>query len=344
MEVKLIDPLRGGEWDRLVASHGEATFFHRSAWAAVLCKTYGHQPVYLHGYDGGETIALIPMMQVRSLITGSRGVCLPFTDVCAPLMFRDDERACVPEVLLRLARERKWKHFEIRGAQALPSSARPAVAFHGHTLDLRRGTTELLASFSSSVRRAIRKAERSGFNVEITRTADGIAQFYRLHVRTRKRHGLPPQPFSFFRHIHQEVIEAGLGFVVLATLDGRPAAAAVYFTSGSNAIYKFGASDQALQQARANNLVMWVGIKALAQEGFETLHFGRTSAGNEGLRRFKLGWGAREETIEYFRFDTRAEEWLAAPDRASGVHNVLFGRLPLAVNRMAGAVIYPHLD
>jgi hypothetical protein len=29
---------------------------------------------------------------------------------------------------------------------------------------------------------------------------------------------------------------------------------------------------------------------------------------------------------------------------ASGFHRVVFARLPLALNRLAGAVIYPHLD
>jgi lipid II:glycine glycyltransferase (peptidoglycan interpeptide bridge formation enzyme) len=121
-------------------------------------------------------------------------------------------------------------------------------------------------------------------------------------------------------------------------------AAAVFFQYGRAAVYKFGASDEFLQRFRGNNFVMWEALKFLVRDGCRMLHFGRTSLDNEGLRRFKAGWGVIEEAIEYFRFDTETEAWKSAGDRSSGLHNKVFRRLPLAFNRLAGAAIYPHLD
>jgi hypothetical protein len=74
------------------------------------------------------------------------------------------------------------------------------------------------------------------------------------------------------------------------------------------------------------------------------LHFGRTSLANEGLRRFKLTWGTQEEKIEYLKFDSVAGAWATGRDAASGFHTEVFSRLPLALNSLAGALIYPHLD
>ena len=82
----------------------------------------------------------------------------------------------------------------------------------------------------------------------------------------------------------------------------------------------------------------------LAENEIATLHLGRTSPLNEGLRRFKLGWGATEEPIEYFRFDMRSNDWTASRDRTSGIHNAIFSKTPLILNRLVGAAIYPHLD
>jgi len=62
------------------------------------------------------------------------------------------------------------------------------------------------------------------------------------------------------------------------------------------------------------------------------------------LRRFKLSWGTKEEMLEYFRFDLKPNMWVNSRRNASELHNQLFRRLPLAVNRVAGALIYPHLD
>src|SRR5271166_3497289 len=108
MQIKFIDPLCDADWDRLVVSHPDYSFFHSTSWAKVLCKTYGHEPVYLHCSQGGETVALVPVMEVRSPLTGCRGVCLPFTDFCGPLIFGRGGSAIVVDVLSKLARERKW--------------------------------------------------------------------------------------------------------------------------------------------------------------------------------------------------------------------------------------------
>lgn len=344
VEARLIDPLCDPEWDRLVLSHPEFSFFHCSAWARVLRKTYGHEPAYLRLSRRGELLALIPMVDVRSPWTGRRGVCLPFTDFCSPLLFGEGGTKLVMDKLTELARERQWKYIEVRGGRAPQAGATPSTAFYGHTMDLRRGPKALFAGCASSVRRAIRKAGRSGLSARVVQTRDGVLEFYRLHVQTRRRHGLPPQPVSFFLNIYHETIRAGLGFVVVASIGPRAVAAAIFFQLGSKAVFKFGASDETVQEARGNNLAMWEGIRFLAANGAETLHFGRTSLNNDGLRRFKLGWGTEEETIKYFQFEPVTGSWLTERDHATGFHNTVFRRLPVVLNRLAGTMIYPHLD
>jgi Acetyltransferase (GNAT) domain len=343
-EVNVVDPASDPDWDRLVASHPDSNFFHSTAWAKVLRRTYGHKPISLFLSRNGEPAVLVPLLEVNSSLTGRRGVCLPFTDFCDPLIFGGCDFGIVPESLCRLARSRNWRHFEIRGKLASAQWTSPSATFYGHTLDLRRNPKALLAGFASSVRRAIRKARLCDLDVQISQSQEAILDFYRIHTRTRRRHGLPPQPISFFTNIYDLIIKPGLGFVVLASKGSRTVAAAVFFHMGKKADYKFGASDERCQDLRGNNLVMWKAIEFLAHNGFEALHLGRTSLENEGLRRFKRGWGTREETIEYFRFDTRANDWITARDNVSGFHNSVFAKLPLVVNRLMGAMIYPHLD
>ena len=345
VEVRTLDPFYDSEWDRLVVSNPNSTVFHRAAWAKVLSKTYGHQPIFLHFCRGSESVALLPIMEVASHFTGRRGVSMPFSDLCHPLVFDHCGQELLMENLLELGRQRKWRYFELRGGKEnLPLSAAAAERYYGHKLDLSIGIEQLFVRLESPVRRAIRKAEKSGLSVEVTKTRQAMLDFYRLHVRTRRRHGLPPQPLSFFLNLHEEIIEAGLGFVVLAKKETRPVAGAVFLHSGETAFFKFGASDERLQQYRANNLVMWKGIKRLVESDLTTLHLGRTSLENEGLRRFKLSWGTEEETIEYFRVDPSGRKCLTLAHHDSGFHNTVFRRLPLLLNRLAGSIIYPHLD
>ena len=197
--------------------------------------------------------------------------------------------------------------------------------------------THFFANFASPVRRAIRKAEQSDLSVRLSDSEAAMRDFYWLHARTRRRHGLPPQPFSFFANIHSEVIRPGLGFIILAKDASKTVAGAMFFHIGSTALFKFGASDERYLHLRPNNLVLWHAIQELARREIATLHLGRTTRGDEGLRRFKLGWGAAEEPIEYFRFDMRTNDWTASRDRTLGFHNALFPKLPLVLNRLLGA-------
>jgi Acetyltransferase (GNAT) domain len=342
LEMRIYDPVNNPGWDHLVALHRDAGCFHTSAWAKVLHQTYSHHPFYLRFSRGRRLAALIPLMEVRSPFTGRRGVCLPFSDSCEPLIFDPDAVDLVRDRVVSFARERRWKHVEIRGGKSFQLASSSTAKFYGHTLDLRRRVDELADRFDSSVHRAIRKAKRSGVDALIVRNRQAVSDFYQLHVQTRRRHGVPPQPASFFLNIHEHIIRPGLGFIVLARYRSRFIAAAVFFHYGKTALYKYGASDNRFQEFRANNLVMWQGIQFLARQGAERLHFGRTDCENDGLRRFKLSWGTQEEALNYFRVDPSGREYAARHD--SAFHKRIFCRLPLAFNRLAGSMIYPHLD
>src|SRR6267378_5875385 len=342
--ASLMNPLVDREWDDAISAHPDATIFHSTAWARVLANTYGHRPCYIQMSLNGNPFALVPMMEVQSALTRSRGICLPFSDYCAPLTFSSFGHELVAQKLQQIARERRWSYFELRGHSIFPINVPVSESYYGHFLDLRIGPETLISNFSSSVQRAVRKAQRSGLNVSIQSSPDAMAQFYKLHVRTRRRHGVPPQPRSFFINIQRHLISAGLGFIVLVECQRGPIAAAMFFKLGRHAIYKFGASDERLQELRANNLAMFEGIRHLAGEGAESLHFGRTDKENNGLRRFKLSWGATEETLDYARFDTASASWKHSRDSRSTLHRHIFRALPAWLNRLAGAILYPHLD
>src|SRR5207245_8062901 len=147
-----------------------------------------------------------------------------------------------------------------RSHSIIPVKVPAFESYYGHFLDLRIGPEALISNFSSSAQRAVRKAQRSGLSVSIQSSPDAMAQFYKLHVRTRRRHGAPPQPRSFFINIQRHLISTGFGFIVLVESQKGPIAAAMFFRLGRHAVYKFGASDERFQERRASNLAMFAAI------------------------------------------------------------------------------------
>lgn len=343
LHAELVDPLSESGWDEMTSRHCDATIFHSTAWARVLADTYGHRPCYVLISLNDHLQAIVPLMEVQTVLTRSRGVCLPFSDYCAPLVFSSLGGELLIEKLQQIARERRWSYFEIRN-HSLMQLAPVSESYYGHVLDLRIGRDALVSNFSSAAQRAVRKAQRNGLSVRIQSDADGMAKFYKLHVRTRRRHGAPPQPQSFFNNIQRHLVSTGHGFIVIVERQSRPLAAAMFFVFGRHATYKFGASDERFQEFRANNLAMSEGIKRLAVAGAETLHFGRTEKQNEGLRRFKLSWGTTEQEIRYLRFEMANGSWKASGSGSRTFYRGLFRTLPVSLNKLAGAMIYPHLD
>jgi lipid II:glycine glycyltransferase (peptidoglycan interpeptide bridge formation enzyme) len=277
------------------------------------------------------------------VLTGKRGVSLPFADICSPLVKHGD-RSDLYRAAVEQGRERGWRYLECRGDTPGWQDATEAVSFFAHTLDLGGPLDQLFNQMESPVRRAVRKAEASGLRLEFRTDEASVQAYYRMHCRTRQRHGLPPQPIRFFQSIRTHVLEKAHGFVALAFAEQTPIAGAVFLHFGRKAIYKFGASLEEYQHLRPNSFLMWRVMQHLSKQGFHQLHFGRTSVFNQGLRRFKLGFGSREVTRSYARFDFQKAMFVQAADHSSTWANRLFRACPLAVLRLAGRALYPHLS
>jgi hypothetical protein len=280
---------------------------------------------------------------MHSIVTGRRGISLPFTDWCQVLADAPDGGAQLWGAAVELGRRRGWRAIEGRDTSVLPSGFAPALEFYGHELELHAGQQVLFAGLEPAVRRAIRKSNACGLTVEITCDPKAMSTYYDLHCVTRKRHGLPPQPFGFFKCVAEFLLAKGQGIVVLARHGDRPVAAAVFLHSADRAVYKFGASDAAAHEMRPNNLVMWQAICYYAKREFKSLHLGRTSLSNDGLRRFKRGFGAREHRLAYYSYDLRSARFLCRRDRACTCFRAGFRLLPRPLFCLVGRLLYPHL-
>lgn len=340
--ISRVNPLDDSQWDAKLAGCVGASFFHGKEWAQILHATYGFTPCYFtHETEGGFR-SLLPLMEVDSWLTGRRGISLPFTDECEPL----GPTAHAVRELVREANEfgqkRSWRHWEVRGGAAI-LHATSAVSFFGHQIDLDDEPANILARCGNAARRGVKKAEGSNLTISFATSMEATRAFHALLCKTRRRHGLPPQPLSFFENIQHYVLRPRHGCIVLASAGARPVAGAFFFHFGKQALYKFGASDEAFQHLRPNNLVMWRALEWHARMGFSTIDLGRTSLENEGLRRFKLGWGARERKIDYAHFDCRKGAYIEVRDLSCGWYNRLFKHIPPSLARAAGMLAYRHV-
>jgi hypothetical protein len=344
MNLEIVNPLEIPHWDDLIRNHPEGTIFHSAAWARVLHETYGYAPVYFASFENGALTTLFPCMDIRSWLTGRRGVSLPFTDYCRVIL---PDAVSFHEAFASVVQhgaKAGWRTIEMRSDAAIPVDVPASSSYYGHILDLSKGEQALQAGLRVSTRRNVKKAAKEGVSVTLESSLDSVRHFYRLNCLTRKLHGLPPQPFRFFETLHRHILAQGLGTIALASYRGQSIAGAVFLQFGDRAVYKYGASDRAYQHLRANNLIMWEAIRYYVQQGSRWFCFGRTEPENDGLLQFKRGWGAREEMLTYHKYDFSRASFLSRTQTTDGgLGKKVFEAMPLPLLRLAGELLYRHV-
>lgn len=342
-KLEIINPLTHANWDELVLRSDDYSPFHSSAWARILHKTYDYQPLYFCLIDDNQLKILVPFMVINSWLTGSRAVSLPFTDYCPIILKENINHKDLIKEFIQFGKNEGWKNIEFRHNMFFKSLITSSESFYEHSLNLKLGEEELYKKLRSSTRRNIIKAQNYGVETKIGTTRRDLDEYYRLHCLTRKRQGIPPQPYTFFKNIYNFLLNEKKGFIILASYKDRVISGMIFFTFGKKAIYKFGASSLKYQEMRSNNLVMWNGIKQCLKMECEQLSLGRTDKTNPGLRQFKNGWATTEKIINYYRYSLKNDRYLSENITVSRSALKIIKLLPLSLLKLTGKIAYKHI-
>jgi CelD/BcsL family acetyltransferase involved in cellulose biosynthesis len=327
-------------WLSYLESHPDATVFHHPNWISTLQETYGFTQRSVGVVRDGSICGILPLLEIRSWLTGHRAVCLPFSDFCAPLA--DDSEAAVAMLkrVQSLSLEYGWKFVEVRGTVAATEEQTNA-SYRGHTLVLDQDTDKLFRSFKKSrIQQSVNKARSDGVVAEIRTDRRALEEFVQLNALTRKKHGLPPQSDHFFDRLYANLIASKMGFISTAVYDGHIIAAALYLHFKGIVVYKYAASDALYLRHCPNHLVMWEAIQHVAEKGFQRIDFGRTDLDHQGLLDFKRGWGTEESELTYHQIggDVRSESL----PRLRGYLKPVMTRMPIPLLKLVGKTLYSH--
>lgn len=338
--AQLIDPLADPRWGAFVGSAADAGIFHHSSWLGLLHRQYGYAMSALClTSENGEIVAGLPLAHVKSRLTGTRVVSVPFADVCGPAALAEHQDLIEPLVdAVRSRHERNGVDVEIRAPVA--GLGADGGSFYHHLLELEADPAAVRTRFRPNVRNIINRAHREGVQVVRGTDREALDDFYRLHLLTRRRLGVPTQPKRFIRRF-EALFDQGFGFVLRARLDGRTIASAVFLTFKGVVMYKYSASDPAYLKKNPNYALLMEAIRWGCENDYQRLDMGRTDFETEGLRSFKRGWGTTERVLSYTRFSTRPVDHSSHGGVPQIVRKVLRHAPPIG-SRVVGAALYKH--
>jgi CelD/BcsL family acetyltransferase involved in cellulose biosynthesis len=349
VRIQIIDPTADSRWDDFLAGQKNSTVFHTSAWARVLRDTYGYKPrYYVLENEAGQFRAAIPFFLVRSLLTGKRLVCLPFSDYCSPL--GDD----VTDIVLLLDSAKKEvdagtaSFLEIKGWQngVIPAQLSLATRDYNilYTLNLEQGADILKKRLDDGIKDSLRQASKRGVTVRMTNREEDMDYFYMLHVATRKKLGVLPQPHAFFKALFRHMISQHLGFITIGVWEKKTIAASIFLSNKDTIYFKFSSSDERYLKKRPNHPVIWETIRYACAEHYKYFDFGRCTPEEEGLREFKSRWGAKEVALPYYYYPDVKGFTAVSENSAKHMAMRFFSHImPQFAFKAAGSLLYKHL-
>jgi len=337
--VRLIDPLTDAGWEDLVRQHPRASAFHLRGWLEALRETYGYCPIVLATGRGPLQNGVV-FCEVRSWASRPRLVSLPFSDHCEPLVDDPDALRAILDFVEGEMANGRWRSIEVRPTTTVPKGMSEGSAYFRHTLDLAKPEDRLFAAFHpSSIRRAVRRAEREGLCYEAGRSEELLSAFYALLGRARRRHGVPPQPLDWFRNLVARL--PGELAIHAARKDGVVVAAILTLTFRNTILYKYGGSDERFHRLGGMPFLFWRVIRNARAQGLERLDLGRSDLHQTGLVTFKERLGAARSGLTYY----------AHPARRPGtaLHGIrraarpILAHLPVPALNFTGRLFYRHL-
>ena len=166
-------------------------------------------------------------------------------------------------------------------------------------LDLRGFDKEnILENYRGEVRRAIRKAQKSGLSVTRAVSREEAGMFNELYASSMERNRVGTKyPRQWFYTLFDLMVEQGRADIFFARKEDHYAAGVVVIHSTSTDHYLHNGSENAFLEYRPNDLIVDHIIRDGLGKGKTFLDFMGSDPKDVSLLRFKEKWGSRSSDI-----------------------------------------------
>jgi serine/alanine adding enzyme len=325
------------EWDRFVDAHPGATGYHQWAWRRVFERAFSHRSHYLAARRGGELIGILPLVVLDTWLFGRFAVSLPFVNYGGVVASEEPVLRALVDRAAALARERRWRHVEIRHMERRC----PELEVKQHKVGMYKALppdeTTLWDGLDRKVRNQVRKPQKSGFT-HVVGGVELLPDFYRVFAENMHDLGTPVYSSELFQEVLETFPDAARLHVVR---DGPKAiAASLTFTWRRMVEVPWASSLKEYRSQNPNMLLYWEMLRHAVADGRTTFDFGRSTP-DEGTFHFKRQWGAEPRPMSW-------EYWLPEgeklPDRSPDNPKfkraiALWQRLPLRIANFLGPSI-----
>lgn len=335
--VPVTDALR---WDRFVRAAPDGTACHLWAWRELMLGALGHETLSLAARDGdGEYRGVLPLVRVRSPLTGHFLLSMPFLNDGGPLG-DDIARAHLARHALEEARRSGARLVELRVRRpvAFPEASAPPRKVT-RLLPLPSTAEELWEKgFRAKLRSQVKRPMKEG--MEFRAGPAEADAFYRVFARNMRDLGTPVLPRCWFQGLARLLPENAVFGAVYR--GDTPVAGACGLAWGGELEMTWASSLREHGAAAPNMLLYWGMMQEAIARGLTVFNFGRCTPGGP-THRFKEQWGGADAALPWISWSSRGEAGTPSPDSPAYRTAVnAWKRLPLGVANLLGPALARH--
>ncbi|HZW36454.1 MAG: FemAB family XrtA/PEP-CTERM system-associated protein [Deltaproteobacteria bacterium] len=328
--------------DSFLRGSEASSAYHDYRWIGVVERSFGHACYYLVCRDPeGTTAGVLPLVHLKSRLFGNFLVSMPYFNYGGVCADRPAARDVLIDEAVRTARELEASHIEFRQEAPLGNGFPAKTRKVSMKLRLPGSGEELWKSFPSKLRSQIRKPQKEGMTVRISRH-DELENFYRVFSINMRDLGTPVYPKQFFRNILDQF--PGNSWICTVSAGKTPVASGFLVGYKERLEIPWASSLRRYNRLGPNMLLYWSCLESACERGFRIFDFGRSTAG-ESTYRFKEQWGAEPYTLHW-------HYWLAEGGALPEIHPDnpryrfairVWKRIPVPLTRWIGPYIVRNI-
>jgi len=305
MTLRLIPIEDKKTWEKFLLENSPSALFQSWLWGEVQKKS--GQTVLRYGiFDGSSLVGIAQIFVVRA----KRGTYLHVRH--GPIWKQSSKTNWQQLLILLRPIAKKQKAWFIRVSPLIENSQDNRDLFVSlgmvrapihevdaercWVLDIDKPEEEILLGMRKTTRYEVRRGEKVGVSIEMTKDVKRLKEFYSLYAETSRRHGFV---------VHSSITEEFEAFanedkalLFFGSHEKNALAGAVILFYGGQAIYHHGAS--ITSKIPASSVVQWKSILEAKKRGIKLYNFYGIAPDDKpnhpwrGITLFKKGFGGRE--------------------------------------------------
>ena len=340
LTVRAFREADAGRWESFVFACPDATFFHRIGWREIFEMVFRHRAHYLLAERGEQIVAVLPLVQVKSMLFGHALVSLPFAVYGGAASIDAEATAALHAAARDLGRTLGVQHLELRNRVVVePDWPRQELYVTFRKVLLPEVDANMLA-IPRKQRAVVRKGIQRHLRSEID---NDTSRFFDLYADNQHRHGTPPHARNYFEAL-QRVFGKDCEVLTVVSPEGKAVSGVMSFYFRDEVLPYYAGDLPEARELSANDFKYWELMRRACERGIKVFDYGRSKR-DTGSFDFKKNWGFDPAPLsyEYCLYKTEAvpQNNPSNPKYRTAID--LWRRLPRGVVNTLGPMVARHL-